>query len=311
MPALARNDDDGRRFYTFGDPPETFWSVTTIINGGVPKYLGPHYAKLAAELALEALLERGPYSRPGAIVRRLAARGRADVVARQARGELRTIKLDKLGERDLALRWMKGAADRHRDAAGDRGSLVHAQAEDLVLEHARESSRLTLEGATVRPWPADIAGYQRSFEAWIADYRPEFLAAEASVFNRAQVYAGTLDAIVRVHLPDGSTLVVIVDYKSGASLYPEVALQLAAYARAEFAGAPDGVTELPLPVIEAGAALHLLAKPRRNGRLYEFPFVRIDQPIYESFLFAREVYRFTSDLARSVFLQDVTMEGQS
>lgn len=314
-PSLARSDDDDRRFYVFGDPVESFWSVTTIINAGVRKYLEAHYAKLAAELAYDALLERGPYSRPGAIIRRLAARGRANVVDRQARGELTSIKLHKLTERDLALRWVKGAADRHRDAAAARGSDVHGQAEQFVLKHARESTRLLLEGVELDPWPEEIRGWQPGYVSWINRFQPEFLAAEVTVFNRPQAYGGTLDTIVRLTfteearwalsemfpvLLERAYLDVIVDYKTGNDVYAEVGLQLAPYARAQFIGHPDGRTELPMPHVDAGAVLHL----RQDGT-HRFRFVRIDDPIFETFLYAREMLRFQLELAKTVFLGDV------
>lgn len=299
-PTLASNDAEGRRFYTFGDPAEAFWSVTTIISGGVPKHLQAHYAKLAAELAFDAIAERGPGSRGAAIIRRLAARGRRDVMERQARGELKSIKLAKLTERDLALRWIKGAADRHRDAAAERGSAVHTEAEQLVLTHARESARLYLEHSAIEPWPDELLPYQAAFVRWVDDYNPEFLAAEATVFNRTQAYAGTLDTIIRIYL-DGQPLVLLVDFKTGKDIYPEVALQLAPYARAEFIGHPDGVTELPMIPVDAGAFLHLTPKG------YRFQLVRIDQPIFDAFAYAREVYRFASETSKTVFLQDLTI----
>jgi hypothetical protein len=303
-PALARSDELGRRFYTFGDPPESFWSVTTLISGGIPKFLGPHYAKMAAELAVDAFLERGPYSRPGATLRRLARLERAHILERQARGELKSLKPAKMSDREAALRWIKGAADRHRDAAAERGTAVHDEAEALVLAHAREASRLSLAGVEVAAWPAELAGYQEAFTRWVRDYRPEFLAAEATVFHRAQAYAGTLDAICRLHLPDGSSMVAIIDYKSGKAVYAEVALQLAAYARAEFIGAPDRVTELPLPQVDAGAVLHL----RADGT-YQFRLVRIDDAVFSAFLFGREVYRWLNETAKTVLLQDLTPDA--
>lgn len=300
-PALARSDELGRRFYTFGDPPEAFWSVTTLIGGGVPKFLHAHYAKMAAELAFDAIVERGPSSRSLAIINRLSARGRLDVAERQARGELTSIKLAKLSKRDLALRWVKGAAERHRDAAAKRGSDVHAEAEQLVLTHAREAARLYLDHETIKTWPTELEGYQRAFVAWVEDFHPEFLAAEATVFNRSQAYAGTLDTIVRLTLADGRTLVVLVDFKTGKAIYSEVALQLAPYARAEFIGAPDGRTELPMIATDAGAVLHL----RADGT-YQFRLVRIDQPIFDAFCFAREVFRFVNETSKTVLLQDLT-----
>ena len=245
-PRLARSDDDGRRFYTFGNPPENFWSVTTLIGGGVPKFLHAHYAKMAAELAYESLLERGPHSRPGAIVRRLAARGRAYIAERQAKGELTSIKLAKLSDKELALRWIKGAADRHRDAAAERGIAVHDEAELLVLAHAREESRLILDDDVVHPWPEHLAGYQQAFTAWLRDFKPTFRAAEATVFNRTQAYAGTLDAVALVEIPDAS------------------------------------------------------------GGTYQFRLVRIDDAVFEAFLFAREIYRWLNETSRTVLLQDLT-----
>jgi len=321
-PALARADDLGRRFYTFGDPPEAFWSVTTLIGGGVPKFLHNHYAKMAAELAYEAILERGPYSRPGAILNRLAARGRGWVAERQARGELKSIKLDRLTREELALRWIKGAADRHRDAAADRGSAVHAEAEQLVLVHAREAARLVLDHQAIAAWPEELAPYQAAFIEWVDDFHPEFLAAEATVFSRSQAYGGTLDCIVRlwvgdlvailerawravpawlaVYAPD-DLISVIVDFKTGKAVYPEVALQLAPYARAEFIGHPDGRTELPMiEGIVAGAVLHLTPAG------YQFRFVRIDDAIFDSFCFAREVFRFLNETGKTVLLEDLT-----
>jgi hypothetical protein len=328
-PSLARTDDRGLRYYPWRD--ESFWSVTVIINGGVPKYLGPHYAKLAAELAYAALIDRGPHSRSSAIARRLAAAGRADFLERQARGELKTVKLEKQSERDLALRWIKGAADRHRDAAAQRGSAVHAEAEQVVLEYAREAARLSLVGVELAPWPEAIESYRPGFVSWVNDFRPEFLAAEATVFNRSQAYAGTLDTIIRVRagdlvaairangdnpaasieaaaiwagltsLPADTPLVVVVDFKTGRAVYAEVALQLSAYARHEFIGHPDGRTELPAIASDLGAVLHL----RADGT-YRFHLVRIDDAIYDAFRFAREVFRFNDETARSVFLQDLT-----
>ena len=305
-PALAKNDAEGRRFYTFGDPPESFWSVTTLIGGGTPKYaLPPHYAKMAAELAVDAMLERGPHSRSSAIVRRLAAAARAEIAARQAIGELTSLtpaKLRKMSQRDFAVRWVKGAADRHRDTAAARGIAVHGEAEALVLQQARESSRLILAHDELEPWPAELEGYQRSFVRWLEDFEPEFIAAEASVFNRRQAYAGTLDAIARVWLGDhAEPLVAVIDYKSGAAVYAEVAMQLAAYARGEFIGAPDRVTELPMPAVQAGAVLHL-----KGDGTYQFRLVRIDEPIFDAFKYAREVWRFVNETSRTVLLQDLT-----
>ncbi len=300
-PALARAiNDEGGRAYTFGEPPETFYSVTTIIGGGVPKYLHAHYAKMVAELVVGDL--QRPYSRAGAIVRRWERAGRAYVADRQAAGELKSIKrADQLPAAECVLRWLKGAPDRHRDAAATRGKLVHASAEDLVLVHAREATRLVLaDGLAMPEWPETIRPWMESaFVPFLRDFRPEFVAAEATVFNRAQAYAGTLDTILRLHLPDGRIPTTVVDYKSGNAIYSEVAMQLAAYARADFIGLPDGHTEVAMPIINAGLVLHLTPKG------YHPRWVRIDDEVFTAFLYAREVYRWAQVTSKTVLLDEL------
>lgn len=317
-PALARNDDEGRRFYTWKD--EAYWSVTTIIAGGVPKFLHAHYAKMAAELAYESILERGPYSRATAVINRCAARARAYLIERQAAGELTSLKVAKMTTRELALRWLKGAAERHRDAAAARGSDVHSEAEAHVLELAKATSADLAAQQPVRTWPEHLAGYEQSFRAFLADWQPEYLAAEATVFNRPQAYAGTLDAIARLRAGDLMRAVQRVgdeiptwlarhsphdrvtglgDYKAGNAVYAEVGMQDAAYARAEFIGLPDGVTEAPLPAVEFGFVLHLTP----TG--YHLHLVDIGDEVYDAFRFAREVFRFRQDIARRVIGRDL------
>ena len=82
-----------------------------------------------------------------------------------------------------------------------------------------------------------------------------------------------------------------MDVKTGNRIYPEVCLQLAAYAAADFIGQPDTTTEQPLPTIAAGAVLHL----RPGG--YQLLPVPIGWAMLEAFLAALAVFRFTTDLA--------------
>ena len=58
-PALARTSESGDRTYTWdfpwpdfvpGPARREFYSVTTLINGGLPKWLMAHYAKKVADL---------------------------------------------------------------------------------------------------------------------------------------------------------------------------------------------------------------------------------------------------------------------
>jgi len=41
---------------------------------------------------------------------------------------------------------------------------------------------------------------------------------------------------------------------------------------------------------------------------YQFRLVRIDEPIFAAFQYAREVYRFVNETGKTVLLQDLTPE---
>jgi hypothetical protein len=320
-PALARSDEAGDRLYLWGIPPEGFYSVTTIIGGGVPKWhLPPWYAKLVAELVYAELAARSPHSRARAALRTWAGLGRADVLAKKAAGGLAKLKLADLTERDLATRYLKAEPERVRDRAAALGIEVHDAAEEHVLRLIAETGEAYAAGRELPEWPADLTGHMTSFLAFLEGWRPTYLATEATVFNRAQGYAGTLDAIIQLpvwrivaafraaelpvpgwlaRLAPDRVLTILVDYKSGRATYPEVGLQLSAYARGEFIGGADGITEHPVPQIDAAIVLHVTPKGYRPR------FVRIDEPIYRMFLHAREVFRFQKTVARTVFLEDL------
>ena len=312
QPAGARLDEDGQRLWRWEGTGavEEFYSVTTMISGGVPKHLQKHYAKLAAELAYGDVLSHGPHSRASAIARRWARSGRLYLDELRASG----MKLEKADEtpRGLALRWLKGAADRHRDAAAAIGSDVHEAAEAFVLEHAREGARLYAGTGMIPVWPDDIASRMGSFVRFLNAYRPVYLATEARVFNRTRSYAGQTDAFLRVKVPDDWSppywitrpfvherqggepgwLTLCTDYKGGREVYHEVTIQTAAYRNGEFIGGPDWVTELPVPKVDGTAVLHL------TPRDYKFKLLRADERPFRVFLFAREIFAWIDQESR-------------
>src|ERR1035437_9451202 len=226
QPLNARLDDAGRRFYTWQG--ERYWSVTTLIDMGVPKYLVPWASKLVAETAYADVVKHG--KRALALWEKA---GRAHVAQLQADGgivSLTPAKLAKTTPAEFALRWLKSTPDRVRDAAGDRGSKVHEQSEETVKGRADEPARLVIAGAD---GAAILAGfddvtrpYMASFLAWVADFRPRFEATEFTVYNRTAGYAGTGDTLVWLPYFNGATeqreSLVLVDYKSGKNIYPEV-----------------------------------------------------------------------------------------
>jgi hypothetical protein len=200
---------------------ETFPSVTTILSRVLAKPAIPRWAARSC----------GEYVRDN--MRRLYSISRDDP--------------------ELVVELVKAAPWKIRDAAADRGTLVHALAEAIALDQT----------PTV---PPELEGYVRAYENWVADFQVEYVAAEASVYSREIGYAGTLDAIVRVP----SLGQILVDFKTGKDVYPEAALQLTAYRWADFIGMPDG-SEVYMPDIDGSYVLHLM-----DGK-YHFVSVKDDR----------------------------------
>lgn len=248
-PKQATTGRDGSRFYTWRD--ERFFSVTTIIGGGIPKPVLVNWAKkFTAEYAVDHI------------------------------DALNTLVAD---DRDGAVDWLKGAAYRERDRAAELGSDVHDAVEAYAL------------GKPFPTWSPMVKPRMDAFVAFLDKYKPVYELTEASVFNRTERYAGTLDAIATFPTLGGRKF--LFDVKTGGkAVYPEAAIQLSAYRYAEFVGAPDG-SEQPLPDVDACAVLHI-----PDGREYQFVEVVADQTIFQAFLFAREIYRWASVTSKSVVL---------
>jgi hypothetical protein len=208
----------------------------------------------------------------GGVPKPLLARWAAKVAAEYAIAHLDHLRLLPAGQ---AIRAVKQAPFTSRDEAADLGDLIHAAVEAAATGRPRAAV------------PDHAAGYLAGFDRFLSDYQPRFLAAERTVYSRRYGYAGTFDAIAT--LPDHGT--VLVDVKTGRRVYPEVCLQLAAYAAADFIADPDTSTEHPLPAIQAGAVLHL--RPRG----YQLLPVPIGPAVLEAFLAALAVFRFATDLA--------------
>lgn len=176
------------------------------------------------------------------------------------------------GGPQAAIDHLKGAAYRQRDAAGALGSRLHEVAELEVLQGEEF------------PDPGDPAARQllQHFRDFIKVTKPEWHAVEAIVYNETHRYAGTMDAAASIpgHFDD---LPVIVDWKSGSGVYGSFALQLAAYAHAEFVIGPDGPKPWDLVSVEQAAVVHITAS---GWKLYE---IDVGRDVFESFLTCRDM----------------------
>lgn len=118
---------------------------------------------------------------------------------------------------------LKGAASRKGNSAGARGTTIHSWLEDMLL--GRKPPELT----------GQALDYEAAAQSWYDTFDPEVIATETTMF--ADGYAGTADAVVRMH---GE--VWLLDFKTSKAVYGEAALQAAALANGSLWH--DGVTPL-------------------------------------------------------------------
>ena len=175
-----------------------------------------------------------------------------------------------------AIAYLMGIPDEKRGSSANLGSVIHAAADS----HSNEREH--------KPISEEAQGYVDGFIKFRTDWNPKYLLTEQAVFNRTHGYAGTLDSVVRI----GRTIWVL-DTKTGNRVYPEVALQLAAYSHAEFVGRDGGIEE-PMPAIKKGGVVHLFP----GG--YSFIPVRIDDEVFDAFLSVKDVFHWGWGLSNLV-----------
>lgn len=254
-----------RGYYKDPATGERYTSVTTILDRNINKPLAHWAANTVARCAMDNL----PY------------------LTRSSRA---------IPDRIDAYEWLRGAAERTKDARGGIGSAVHALIEHRVL------------GTPVPPEISDdedMAPYLTHFEAFVKDWRVTFTASEMIVGNRTHLYAGTLDYLLRSPLISDALgvpehLEIAGDTKTGGELdvkgvYPDAALQMSAYGHAEFAQLRDG-SRMPMPqVADRGVVLHL----RPEG--YRLIEANVGDDVFAQFLHMRQLdAQWTTDLSKRV-----------
>lgn len=122
-------------------------------------------------------------------------------------------------DRTNAIKLLKGAPWSKRDDAGDRGTAVHKALEC----YARKQP--------VPRMNADETACADSAKRFLEARGSRMLAVELTVLSPKHGFAGTLD----VWEIDREGVSWILDYKTSSDVYPEHAVQQAAYRNAEFA----------------------------------------------------------------------------
>ncbi len=153
---------------------------------------------------------------------------------------------DELGKQPVSkrLETLKSSRYADRDEAGRRGTEVHALAEQLV------------QGNQVDV-PEPLAGHVESCVRFLDAWEPTPILTETVVASRKWNFCGTTDGVFE--LRDHS--IALYDWKTARSgIFPDTALQLAAYVHAEVYLDNDG-NEQPMAElgITRGLGIHIRA----------------------------------------------------
>lgn len=272
VPKQSRQrSDDGPRTYAWPpQPPHEMevLSVTSAMKSLNKPFLVGWAAKMTAECAVEDL----------------------DIIAAM---------LKKKNGKKAALDHLKQA--RYRDSGGkaDRGTVVHAAVEAYVagqkvdLDHVQ--FQLEEKQVPEALWPATYKMIDGVLE-FLFDFEPEILRSESTVYSREHGYAGTLDMFANIRI-GRSILPAVLDIKTGKAIYNEVAMQLAAYGRADFVGLDDGTEE---PLLESGDPVKhgICIRPTASGK-YEHGNFDLTDEVFDKFLACLELADADRVLARA------------
>jgi hypothetical protein len=211
-------------------------------------------------------------------------------------------------DRAAAIKWLKDSRWVRTGEAMARGTEIHDAAEKLAL-------------GTLPAIEPHVEPYVEQYRRFLEEFQPEFVMAEAPVYNVSAGYAGTLDAIARI---DGQTVVCDIkttpygpDAKTESGRpksrppYPEVALQLALYRHAELVGiladrrevnyrryyVLDLETMHTEPMPETDGAVCIVVSPE------DYLVVPVDtsERIWNTCRHVLEVARFQAETSKAVF----------
>ena len=136
----------------------------------------------------------------------------------------------------------------------------------------------------------ETEGYVDAYISFREDWHPTEEIIEGVVVSRTYRYMGTFDsiAVLAGWNNDGTSARVLYDIKTGKDVWPEAAIQMAAYRRAEsYLPDPAGGEEEPMPQVDACAVLHL-----RSDGTYSLRPVIAGAREFALFLAAEEIAGF-------------------
>lgn len=247
----------GSRFYVNPETAVKVPGVTSVVSMLPKPFLAFWQAKMVAELAVDSL----------AFVQQMAER-----------------------DRQGAVDYLKGAARRYTKVRADVGSSAHDLFERLI------------RGEVVARVHPDLEPYRRGFVDFLEKVNPELVRAEDIAWSDTHQYAGSFDGILRVWLaedgtptPDrsGEPHLLMVDWKTSKDTYPDVALQMSAYAHADWIIDSEGKRE-PMLAFDGAAVLHITAEQ------WAFKPVNISAEVFDHFVTLRKTFDWDREVSKTV-----------
>ncbi len=175
------------------------------------------------------------------------------------------------------LKALQGIRYETNNAAKNKGTAIHGYAEKLV------------QGQQVTGIPDELRPYTEAYVRFIDEWALDPILIEVVVVNYSHGWAGTLDLIAEITTPAGERETWLLDIKTGEKgIFPETALQLAAYRNAEFFVDNDG-NEQPMITVDNTGAIHVTADDA-----VLVPTVS-EAAQYIQFRHAKKVYEFEQD----------------
>lgn len=211
--------------------------------------------------------------------------------------ETAVLKMEELTARVLkdgneeAIRWLVSLPDYQRDIAATLGTNVHALAD---MESRAEAFEVSEQE---KPYLEAF----RNFLTWLEAHGGVIVSSEKMVYS-SEGYCGTYDLLIR--FPDTCPFRVLdegchwqglacIDVKTSKGYYPEYALQLVGYGRADAIILPNDPTPYPMPKLQRYGVLHLRPDQYTEGwRLIQYPVTDRD---YLAFLAALELSKWKEE----------------
>lgn len=173
------------------------------------------------------------------------------------------------------LKELKGARYASKDAAANKGTLVHKLAAKLV-----DGQQVSI--------PEGLEGHVQSYVRFLDEWEVEPLLVETTVYSVQHGYCGTLDLLADLVDADDppNHLRWLLDVKTNRSgIYGETALQTSGYRFADVWVDDDG-EEHELPRVDAVGAVHV----RADG--YSLVPLVAGETQHRQFLYAGQIAEF-------------------